>query len=81
MLQVLTCDGVGGTEFMVATLVERAEPAHVAMQVVTLDAPGPIAERLARAGVKAAVRAGRVRLSCHLPATAEDVDRALAALT
>ena len=38
------------------------------------------AERLARAGVKASVRAGRVRLACHLPATASDVDRALEAL-
>jgi selenocysteine lyase/cysteine desulfurase len=38
-------------------------------------------ERLARAGVRASVRAGRVRLSCHLPATAQDVDRAVAALT
>ncbi|HWT93541.1 MAG TPA: aminotransferase class V-fold PLP-dependent enzyme, partial [Solirubrobacteraceae bacterium] len=38
------------------------------------------AERLAAAGVKAAVRAGRVRIACHLPATAEDVDRAVAAL-
>ncbi len=52
VLQVLTCDGVGGTEFMVATLVERAEPAAVDMDVVTLDARGPIAERLARAGVR-----------------------------
>ena len=36
--------------------------------------------RLQRAGVKASVRAGRVRLSCHLPATVDDVDRALTAL-
>jgi selenocysteine lyase/cysteine desulfurase len=39
------------------------------------------AERLARAGIRASVRAGRVRLSCHLPATAADVDRAVEALT
>jgi selenocysteine lyase/cysteine desulfurase len=38
------------------------------------------AERLARAGVKASVRAGRARLACHLPATAGDVARALEAL-
>jgi len=38
------------------------------------------AARLAAAGVRAAVRAGRVRLSCHLTATAGDVDRALEAL-
>lgn len=37
--------------------------------------------RLARAGVRASVRAGRVRLSCHLPATRADVDLALTALT
>jgi selenocysteine lyase/cysteine desulfurase len=38
-------------------------------------------ERLARAGVRASVRDGRVRLSCHLPATPTDIDRALEALT
>lgn len=38
-------------------------------------------ERLARAGIRAAVRAGRVRLSCHLPSTEADVDRAIEALT
>jgi selenocysteine lyase/cysteine desulfurase len=47
--------------------------------ITTLDAPGA-EQRLRAAGVKASVRAGRVRLSCHLPATAEDVDRAVAAL-
>jgi selenocysteine lyase/cysteine desulfurase len=36
---------------------------------------------LRRAGVKASVRAGRVRLSCHLPATVDDIDLALTALT
>ena len=39
------------------------------------------AARLGRAGVRASVRASRVRLSCHLPATSADVDRALDALT
>ena len=38
------------------------------------------ADRLKRAGIRASVRAGRARLSCHLPATARDVDRALEAL-
>ena len=37
--------------------------------------------RLQRAGIRASVRAARVRLSCHLPATVDDVDRALTALT
>jgi selenocysteine lyase/cysteine desulfurase len=39
------------------------------------------AARLQRAGIRASVRAGRARLSCHLPATAADIDRALEALT
>jgi len=38
------------------------------------------ARRLARAGIRASVRAGCVRMSCHLPATFADVDRALEAL-
>jgi hypothetical protein len=41
----------------------------------------PDAERRLRAaGVRASVRAGRVRLACHVPSRPEDVDRALAAL-
>ena len=39
------------------------------------------AARLRRAGIRASVRAGRARMSCHLPATIADVDRALEALT
>lgn len=48
--------------------------------IVTVDRPGAEA-RLRAAGIRAAVRAGRVRLACHLPATAADVDRAVAALS
>jgi selenocysteine lyase/cysteine desulfurase len=48
---------------------------------VSLDAGPEAAERLARAGVKASVRAGRVRLSCHLYNDDADVDRALDALS
>jgi selenocysteine lyase/cysteine desulfurase len=47
--------------------------------IVTIDAPGAEA-RLARAGVRAAVRAGRVRASFHLYTTEADVDLALDAL-
>lgn len=39
------------------------------------------AARLERAGIRAAVRAGRARMSCHLPATPADIDRAVEALT
>lgn len=38
-------------------------------------------QRLERAGIRAAVRAGSVRLSCHIYTTADDVDAAIAALT
>ena len=47
--------------------------------ITTLDAPGA-EQRLRDAGVRASVRAGRVRIACHLPATVDDVDRAVAAL-
>ncbi|HLI58895.1 MAG TPA: aminotransferase class V-fold PLP-dependent enzyme [Solirubrobacteraceae bacterium] len=60
----------------------RSESAIVSV-AASADAPErPDAEaRLRAAGVRAAVRAGRVRLACHLPATVEDVDRAVAALS
>src|SRR5919108_3218988 len=47
VLQVLTCDGLGGTEHMVASLVERIDRRQVVPTVVTLDRPGPVAHRLA----------------------------------
>lgn len=49
--------------------------------IVSLAAEAAAGERLARAGVKASVRAGRVRLSCHLYNDESDIDRALEALT
>ncbi len=56
----------------------QPEPLRPGAIVVTerVDA----AARLAAAGVRAAVRAGRVRLACHLTTTTADVDRALEAL-
>ncbi|WP_422770921.1 aminotransferase class V-fold PLP-dependent enzyme [Plantactinospora sp. WMMC1484] len=48
--------------------------------IVTVDVPGA-AEKLAAAGVRAAVRAGRVRASFHLYSTEHDVDLALTALS
>jgi selenocysteine lyase/cysteine desulfurase len=47
--------------------------------IVTVDVPDA-ARRLARAGVRAAERAGRVRASFHVYTTAADVDLALDAL-
>ncbi|MFI6183339.1 aminotransferase class V-fold PLP-dependent enzyme [Nonomuraea sp. NPDC051191] len=46
--------------------------------IVSVEAPG---ERLAAAGIRAAVRAGRVRAGFHVYNTPDDVDRALDALT
>ena len=51
VLQILTCDDVGGTENMVATLLERINRRRVWAAAVTLDAPGPVWERLGRAGI------------------------------
>ncbi|MFI6226826.1 aminotransferase class V-fold PLP-dependent enzyme [Micromonospora echinospora] len=48
--------------------------------IVVVDVPGA-QEKLERAGVRAAVRAGRVRASFHLYTTEADVDLALNALT
>ncbi|WP_326564273.1 aminotransferase class V-fold PLP-dependent enzyme [Micromonospora peucetia] len=48
--------------------------------IVTVEVPGA-AERLERAGVRAAVRAGRIRASFHVYSTEDDVDLALDALT
>ena len=54
------------------------EPAGSA--IVTLEVPGA-AERLANAGIRAAVRAGRIRASFHLYNDDADADLAAAALT
>jgi selenocysteine lyase/cysteine desulfurase len=48
--------------------------------IVVVDVPGA-QQRLARAGIRAAVRAGRVRASFHAYNTDADVDAALDALT
>jgi selenocysteine lyase/cysteine desulfurase len=48
--------------------------------IVSADIPDA-EQRLARAGIRASVRAGRIRLSCHIYTTERDVDEALTALT
>jgi glycosyltransferase involved in cell wall biosynthesis len=58
-LQVLTCDGEGGTEHMVAAMVERLDANVVATSVVTLAPPGPIAHRLGAAGIGVRSLGGR----------------------
>lgn len=49
--------------------------------IVSLPAPAGTAEALRERGVIAAVRDGRLRCSFHLSTTADDVDRAVEALT
>jgi glycosyltransferase involved in cell wall biosynthesis len=52
VLQVLTCDTLGGTELMTATLVERLDKRRVDCRLVTLAQPGPIARRMERNGAE-----------------------------
>jgi selenocysteine lyase/cysteine desulfurase len=49
--------------------------------IVKLDGRPDAAERFARAGIRASIRAGSVRAAFHLYTTPEDVDAALNALT
>jgi glycosyltransferase involved in cell wall biosynthesis len=51
VVHVLARDALAGTELMVAALAEHSDPALVRTTVVLLDRPGPVAERLAAAGV------------------------------
>ncbi len=48
--------------------------------IVSLDLDRPATDRLAEAGVRCAVRAGRIRFSFHLYNTADDVERVLRAI-
>jgi selenocysteine lyase/cysteine desulfurase len=59
--------------------LDRMELPSQCSAIVTVDAPGA-AEALAAAGVRAAVRAGRVRLSFHICNDDADVDLAVSAL-
>lgn len=48
--------------------------------ITALDTPDA-AERLAAAGIRTSIRAGRVRLSCHMYNTSADINAVLTALT
>ena len=52
VLQILTCDAIGGTERILASVLERADPALTRMELVTLAPPGPISARLGAGGVE-----------------------------
>ena len=49
--------------------------------IVSVEVPDGTAERFAKQGVAAAIRAGRLRCAFHLYTTEEDVDRALSLLS
>ena len=51
LLQILTCDDIGGTELMVTMLAQRLDQGRFAIEVVFLDSAGPIAARLRGAGI------------------------------
>jgi glycosyltransferase involved in cell wall biosynthesis len=51
VLQALTAGGTGGTERMVASLVERLPAFGVQAEVSVLDAEGPVSQAIAAAGV------------------------------
>ena len=59
VLQVLTCDGIGGTELMVVNLAGALDPERFAVHVALLAGPGPIVRRLQAAGVPATSLGGR----------------------
>ena len=52
VLQVLAQDDLGGTELMLASLLERLDRERVRCDLAVLGPPGPISERVAGAGVK-----------------------------
>jgi selenocysteine lyase/cysteine desulfurase len=49
--------------------------------IVSVEVPDGTHERLARAGIAASFRAGRLRLSCHLHNTPQDIAQTLDVLT
>jgi len=68
----LGAEAIGAYDLALAARLREGlglEPSDSA--IVMVDRAGA-AERLARAGVRASVRAGRVRLSSHVPATPEE---------
>ncbi|MDX6583433.1 MAG: hypothetical protein QOI10_2617 [Solirubrobacterales bacterium] len=51
VLQVLAQDDLGGTELMLASLVERLDPRRVRSELAVLSEPGPISARLRESGI------------------------------
>lgn len=76
----LGAEAIGAYDVALANrLREGLGQAPSASPIVIANVEGA-EEKLRRTGVRASVRAGNVRISCHVPATTRDVDRALDAL-
>jgi len=76
----LGVEAVGAYDLALAARLRSGLGMPPSNSAIVIAEHSDAAGRLARAGIRASVRAGRVRLSCHLPATIADVDRALEAL-
>jgi selenocysteine lyase/cysteine desulfurase len=63
------------------TFLDRLGLPRQGSAIVTLDASGSAGERLTAAGIRTAMRAGRLRASFHLYNDEADVDLAVSALT
>jgi hypothetical protein len=71
---------VGGHDVALANRLRAGLGLAPSNSAIVAFRPPGAAERLARAGVRDAVRDGGVRVSCHLYNTPADVDAALDAL-
>jgi len=81
LIDELGPDRIGAYDRALADRLREGLGLPPSQSAITTLARPDAAERLRDAGVRASVRAGRVRLACHLPATADDVDRAIDALS
>lgn len=77
----LGVDVIGSYDLTLADRLRAGLGMEPSNSAIVLAERPDAAVRLERAGIRASVRAGCVRISCHLPATTGDIDRALDALT
>jgi selenocysteine lyase/cysteine desulfurase len=82
LLAEIGVPAVGAHDLALASRLRAGlgQPEPVRPSAIVVTERPDAAARLAAAGIRASVRAGRARLSCHLTSTAADVDRALDAL-
>jgi selenocysteine lyase/cysteine desulfurase len=80
-LEQLEAIGIDTVQAHNVALADRIRVAHglepVASAIVSLEVPDEAAERLAHTGIRASVRAGRLRVSCHHYNDNGDIDELL----